>query len=316
MGDMALRAGKDWNADMPRRKRREYTEAVQHVYGRGNYKAPIFREDGAADCFLATLEECIEKFGWLVLAYVIMPNHYHLVLVTPKGNRSAGMHWLLATFSRRFNSFRAEHGHVFQGRYQAKPMPGSLSAARLLDYINLNPVRAGLCRIDELGHYPLCSMRRLLNPASRGPFPVGDGLTRHLGYEDSPAGHRAYLVHLAAAHRQDPDASEFLADLTEAEKEEMQMSRVQRASLGLDEGKLLTDVQPARIAEWERVLKEALARRQISPADIPKMPKGASWKVDIAAEVRQATGAPLPWLAAQLKIGSPGHLSWLLARRK
>lgn len=313
---MARHAGKCWNADMPRHKRREYLEAVQHVYGRGNYKTPIFMEDGAAECFLATLEECIERFGWLVLAYAIMPNHYHLALVTPKANRSAGMHWLLATFSRRFNSFRAEHGHVFQGRYQAKPMPSTLSAARLLDYINLNPVRAGLCRIDELSYYPLSSMRRLLNPAWRGPFPVGDGLTQHLGYEDGPAGYRAYLEHLAVVHRQDPDAAEFLADLTEAEKEEMQMSRVQRAILRLDEGKLLTDLQPGRIAEWERVLKEALTKRQISPADIFKMPKGASCKVDIAAEVRQATGAPLPWLAAQLKMGSPGHLSWLLARRK
>lgn len=307
---------KCWHHVMPRSKRREYTEAVQHVYGRGNYKAPIFLQDGAAECFLFTLEECINRFGWLVLAYAIMPNHYHLALVTPKGNRSAGMHWLLATFSRRFNSFRAESGHVFQGRYQAKPMPSTLSTSRLLDYINLNPVRAGLCRIDELSHYSLGSIRLLLNPAVRGAFPVGEGLIRHSGYEDGPAGHRAYLEHLAVVYRQDPDAAEFLADLTEAEKEEMQMSRVQRAILGLDRGRLLIDLQPGRIAEWERVLKTVLERERRSPMDIIQAPKGARWKVDIAAEVRQATGAPLPWLAAQLKMGSPGHLSWLLARRK
>lgn len=58
-----------------------------------------------------------------------MPNHFHLLLRTPRGNLSIGMQWLLSTFATRFNQYRKESGHVFQGRYRYVVAPTLTSAA-------------------------------------------------------------------------------------------------------------------------------------------------------------------------------------------
>ena len=104
---------------MARKLRIEYEGALYHVINRGNYRADIFASDGARDAFEECLWEAYEKTGWRVHAYVIMRNHYHVALETPNGDLVAGMKWLQATFANRFNRFRKELGHVFQGRYQA-----------------------------------------------------------------------------------------------------------------------------------------------------------------------------------------------------
>jgi hypothetical protein len=88
------------------------------------------------------------------------------------------MHLLLSAFSLRFNGYREEHGHVFQGRYQAKRVPPGMDALRVMDYIHLNHVRKKLLSIEQLGGSPLSSIYRLINPDRRNPFMVGEGLVR------------------------------------------------------------------------------------------------------------------------------------------
>ena len=94
-----------------------------------------------------TLGEASERAGFRVHAYVLMSNHYHLLLETKEANLSQGMGWLQNAFTRRINTRHKLWGHVFGGRYKAIFVePGNCFWA-LLDYIHLNPVRA--CLLQE-----------------------------------------------------------------------------------------------------------------------------------------------------------------------
>jgi REP element-mobilizing transposase RayT len=104
---------------MARKLRFEFEGALYHVINRGNYRRDLFETPATAKAFEATLDEACELHGWKLHAYVVMRNHYHLALETPQPNLVAGMHWLQSTFATRFNRFRSERGHLFQGRYQS-----------------------------------------------------------------------------------------------------------------------------------------------------------------------------------------------------
>ena len=98
---------------MARKLRLEFPGACYHVINRGNYRADIFRTEGTRNAFESCLFEGCAKSDWLLHAYVLMSNHYHLALETPRGNLVIGMQWLQATFANRFNRFRGERGdHV------------------------------------------------------------------------------------------------------------------------------------------------------------------------------------------------------------
>src|SRR5690606_35654573 len=99
----------------------------------------------------------------------IMSNHYHLAVETPEPNLVAGMTWLQGTFATRFNRFRGESGHVFQGRYKAILVEPGRTVLGLVNYIHLNPVRARLCEVEGLNTYGLSSYAKYwgrLSPAS------------------------------------------------------------------------------------------------------------------------------------------------------
>ena len=81
--------------------------------------------------FIETFGEACEKTGWLVDAWVLMSNHYHLVLRTPQANLVAGMRWLQNTYTRRFNVRNQLWGHVFQ-IFQEGPKIAKTRRIRLL----------------------------------------------------------------------------------------------------------------------------------------------------------------------------------------
>lgn len=96
---------------------------------RGNRQEPIFLDD--QDClrhFSASLGEACAKTGWLVHAFALMGNHYHLLLETPEANLVAGMKWLQRTYTQRFNSRHNLWGHLLQGRYTARVAPQLINA--------------------------------------------------------------------------------------------------------------------------------------------------------------------------------------------
>jgi len=89
---------------------------------RGNRQEAIFRDDKDHERFLDTLGEVAERNGWLIHAFVLMGNHYHLLLETPEPNLVDGMRWFQSTYTQRFNARHKVWGHLFQGRYKALPV--------------------------------------------------------------------------------------------------------------------------------------------------------------------------------------------------
>jgi putative transposase len=126
-----------------------------------------------------------------------MNNHYHLAVETPQPNLSAGMHWLESTYATRFNRFRSERGHLFQGRFQALRIENSAVLARVVDYIHLNPVRAKIIEPKDLAGFRWSSLRHLVN-GNRPPGLHVDLLLGQWGMPDTPASWARYVEHLCA----------------------------------------------------------------------------------------------------------------------
>lgn len=119
---------------------------------RGDRLEAIYRDDRDREIFCKTLAEATGRAGWKIHSYVLMDNHYHLLLETPEANLSVGMQWMQATYTIRHNARHRVRGHLFQGRYKAMLVDGDSDGYFLTasDYIYLNPVRAGLIA-DDLG---------------------------------------------------------------------------------------------------------------------------------------------------------------------
>lgn len=138
---------------MARRLRMESTSGVYHVLNRGNYRLDIFRLEKTKAAFLQCVDEACERTAWRVHAWCLMSNHYHLAISTPRANLVEGMRWLQGTFALRFNRFRGERGHLFQGRYKSLLVDPADGLGALCHYIHLNPVRAHLCAVTGLKRY-------------------------------------------------------------------------------------------------------------------------------------------------------------------
>lgn len=131
---------------MARSVRIEYPGAVYHVLCRGDRREAIFLSAADREMFLETLGEMCERTGNLLHSYVLMSNHYHLLIETPEPNLVAGMKWFQGTYTQRFNRRHQLCGHLFQGRYKAIPIEGERPEYFHLasQYIHLNPARARL----------------------------------------------------------------------------------------------------------------------------------------------------------------------------
>ena len=129
---------------MGRAPRIEFSGAIYHVMNRGNQLGPVFRDDVDRGCFLRTLEGTCVSAGWAVHSFVLMGNHYHLLIETSRPTLVKGMQYLDSTYTRRFNVRHKSFGHLFQGRYKALLVDGEHPGYFLTvsDYIHLNPVRA------------------------------------------------------------------------------------------------------------------------------------------------------------------------------
>jgi REP element-mobilizing transposase RayT len=152
---------------MSRPLRIEYAGALYHVTSRGNARAAIYLSDDDRDLFLAVLGEVCQRFNWIVHAYCLMDNHYHLLVETPDGNLSKGMRQLNGVYTQRFNRKQGRVGHVFQGRYKAILVHKENYLLELARYIVLNPVRARMVRSVE--QWPWSSYRAT---AGLSPAPV------------------------------------------------------------------------------------------------------------------------------------------------
>jgi putative transposase len=160
---------------MTRPIRVEYAGAVYHVMARGNEGRPIFRDDRDRLRFLVTVGEAVEDFGVRVYAYVLLSNHYHVLLGTPRGNLSQGWGWVQETYAVRFNHRHRRRGHLFQGRFKAELIDQDEYGRWLVEYLHLNPVRPRekgrlipAERAEELARYEWSSHRDYAGLRKRG----------------------------------------------------------------------------------------------------------------------------------------------------
>jgi putative transposase len=136
---------------MARPLRLEFSGAVQHVMARGNHGQKICADNKDREIWVATLAQAWKRTGWLIHAWVLMNNHYHLLLETPEPNLVSGMKWFQGTYTQRYNARHRKRGHLFQGRYRAVPVQADDQEyfQFVSTYIHLNPARARLIRIGE-----------------------------------------------------------------------------------------------------------------------------------------------------------------------
>ena len=131
---------------MARPLRLEYPGALWHVTSRGDGQETIFADDSDKASFLGVLGDVVAMFRWRVHAYILMTNHYHLLVETPEPNLSRGMRQLNGIYTQRFNRRHSRAGHVYQGRYKGILVEREAHLLELARYIVLNPVRAGLVK--------------------------------------------------------------------------------------------------------------------------------------------------------------------------
>jgi putative transposase len=297
---------------MPRPPRLEFPGAHYHVINRGNYRADVFLDTGTRAAFVDALQEAATKQGWRVHAWAVMRNHYHLALETPRANLVEGMQWLQGTFAMRFNYRRDERGHLFQGRYKSLLVEPGDHLGALCHYIHLNPVRAGVCSIEDLASWRWTSLHWMMNPVRRPEWYDPEPALREAGgCTDSPEGRRQYVAYLgwmqeSEAARRDARFDEmskgwcfgsppFRGELLERHRE-----LAQRGGPGtLESG-------AARAATLLQGLLNQLGR---TADDLRTDSKSAPWKIALAASLRQRVIVSNRWLGEHLHLGSLHHVS-------
>lgn len=148
---------------MARPLRIEYEGAFYHVTARGNERRKIFFSKSDYNKFKDYLKESRQKYGCLLHCYVLMTNHYHLLIETPKANLSNVMHHLNGSYTSYTNRKRGRSGHLFQGRYKAILVDRDTYLLELSRYVHLNPVRAKMAAKPE--DYPHSTYRSYITKA-------------------------------------------------------------------------------------------------------------------------------------------------------
>jgi len=142
---------------MGRSWRIEFEGALYHIMARGNEGKDIFYNDADRFLFLKTLGDTVDRFEVDVFAYVLMGNHYHILMRTNRANLSKCMHWLGVTYTRRFNLRHNRCGHLFQGRFKSIIVENDAYLMRLSYYIHRNPLRSGIA--ERLAEYTWSSYK-------------------------------------------------------------------------------------------------------------------------------------------------------------
>lgn len=162
---------------MPRKARVSVGGICYHVINRGNARSVVFHKPTDYTAFVNLIGAACKRVPMRVLAYCLMPNHFHLALWPHgDGDLSRWMQWLLTTHVRRYHEHYRSNGHVWQGRFKAFPIQYDAHLVTVLRYIERNPVRAKL--VTRAEQWRWSSLRWLGHPQHphflhEGPVPRG-----------------------------------------------------------------------------------------------------------------------------------------------
>jgi REP element-mobilizing transposase RayT len=186
---------------MSRPLRLDHAGALWHVTSRGNERREVFVDDEDRREFLRLLGRSVELFGWKLYAWVLMGNHFHLLVGTPEATLSRGMRQLNGDFAQHFNRRHGRDGHVFQGRFKAILVQRETHLLEVARYLVLNPVRAGM--VESPVDWPWSSFRATAAQESAPEWLDTSFLTEQFG---------SRRAHAAARYREfvaDPGAASY-----------------------------------------------------------------------------------------------------------
>lgn len=334
---------------MPRVPRIEYEDAAYHVMARGNRRQPIVHSDADRRLFAETIAEACDLAKFKTYAWVLMDNHYHWVLETPKANLVEGMTWFQNTITRRINARNRLWGHLFGARYKAILVEGSLSAigcrrrwrrdylSEVIDYVHLNPARARLAgpanaERPSVADYPWSSLATgyALPPKKRGSHLHGDTF-KLFDTDDTAEGRRRFvrrLDEIAATEAEgelssdEADPARLLSELFERgwahgsdAFRELVLERFapkpgEKPSAETNSNYRSSELGKAFAeAEAGRILAEGLKHFGLDERGLAKTPKGDQRKVAIAWAICERTTVRQDWIAARLHLKSASNVS-------
>jgi REP-associated tyrosine transposase len=182
---------------MARPLRIQFENACYHVTCRGNARQNIFSSDNDRVAFLDLLGRSSDIYGAEILAYVLMDNHFHLLVKTPRGNLQEFMRHFNISYTAWYNRRHRRSGHLYQGRYHSFLIDADSYLKEVSRYIHLNPVMTkrmkaldAAARRKALGAYPWSSYPGYRSPALRRPFVRVDEILSYFG--DTARGRRGY----------------------------------------------------------------------------------------------------------------------------
>lgn len=326
---------------MPRSIRLEYPGAFYHVMARGNRREPIYHDDVDRRFFLQVLSEGCAMTGWRVHAWVLMSNHYHLFLETPAANLVAGMQWLQNTYTRRFNTRHKFWGRLFGDRYKAIATDGRAGEyyGAMLDYIHLNPVRAGLIaprREQSVQDYPWSSVASGYALPLRRRAPWLDCMTglEAYGLKDDAAGRRRFVERLDRRAQEEErtrcGVAEPPAD-SDGRKSHLRrgwywgsqafgeqlLSLIAKANAQSPKGRSYRGAAAQKAHDEkaaEQIVRTGLAETGLAESELPALPGSEPRKARIAGMVRAQTTVSMGWIAARLHMRSAANVSQILKR--
>jgi len=313
---------------MGRNPRIEFEGAVYHVMSRGNHQEAVFLDDHDNRIFLDTLAEACGRAGWKVHAFVLMGNHYHLLMETPRPNLVDGMRWLQGTYTKRFNIRHRKWGHLFQGRYKALLVdPGREYFQTVSNYIHLNPVRVKGYNFEQsrLSEYRWSSYPLYLHPVKRPCWLVAERTLGNFGWVDDRSGREHYRRYMQKR------VSEIAGMDTPWEADE-RWSKIRRGwCFGGDRFRdtmvaTLDDVMTGKrrdsfagsesrghdILEARRLLEKGLTRVELGIDDLGTLKKSDPRKMAVAWLIRRNTVVRNEWISEQLQMGRASKLSFFI----
>lgn len=305
---------------------------------RGNRREAIFRDEVDRRFFCQTLEEACARTGWRVHAWVLLSNHYHFLLETPAGNLVAGMKWLQNTYTRRFNSRHRLWGRLFGDRYKAVLTEGGSEFyyCALLDYIHLNPVRAGLVRVsrgESVRDYAWSSvaMGYALAPGRRpGWLAAEDGLAM-AQCEDTAAGRRRFVAHLDERAREEGNRrAGVIAPESDRRRSHLRhgwywgsqafaerMLKLAGKGAGRQRNRTYRSAALARAhdeKEAEQLLQAGLVAAGLDEEALGALPGSDVRKRALASLLLERTVARQSWIAERLRMRSAANVSQQVRR--
>jgi REP element-mobilizing transposase RayT len=161
---------------VPREPRIQVPSGIYHVNASACPDRDLFADATDKGSFEALLASTVSRFEWSCLSFCLMDTHYHLLLVTPRGDLAAAMQRLNGLYGQTYNRRHGSSGHVFKERYHSRFVQTESHLFEVCRYIALNPVRAGV--VDSPADWPWSTYAETLGLRSPRPFVACDELLR------------------------------------------------------------------------------------------------------------------------------------------